>query len=105
MLRWRRRANVDLQLNYLFIYLLLFFSWPAMLLRWSDDFFYVSTNRDLVERFVTTMLTGFPEYGALCNLEKALVNFEMTYRGRPLPMALTTGMKASSFALGLSLHL
>lgn len=68
-----------------------------LLLRIIDDFLLISTSQDLVERFVTRMLSGgrgempiillvsaengsgIPEYGCVISPAKSLVNFD--YRG------------------------
>ncbi|CAO3643251.1 unnamed protein product [Cunninghamella blakesleeana] len=46
----------------------------GLLLRYVDDFLYISTNRDFVERFDTTMSNGLPKYGCYINNKKKTNN-------------------------------
>lgn len=46
------------------------------LLRIIDDFLYISTSQGDVERFVSRMLQGVPDYGCTISPSKSLVNFD-----------------------------
>ncbi|CAO3645562.1 unnamed protein product [Cunninghamella echinulata] len=50
----------------------------GLLLRYVDDFLYVSTNRDFVERFDTIMSRGLPKYGCYINHQKKINNLNDT---------------------------
>ena len=48
------------------------------LLRYIDDFLFISDDVHLARRFMRTMSKGFKEYGAYVSPGKTLVNFEHT---------------------------
>ena len=50
-------------------------SWQR-LLRYIDDFLFISDDANLARRFMRTMSKGFHEYGAFVSPGKTLVNFE-----------------------------
>ncbi len=58
----------------------------CLLLRLIDDFLLITTSRGKATHFIQTMHQGFPEYGAMVNLGKSLVNFEMTTDGQKVPL-------------------
>ncbi len=49
-----------------------------LLLRYTDDFLFITTRRDHAERFFKQMSAGHPEYGCFVSEEKTLANFELT---------------------------
>lgn len=49
---------------------------PYLLVRFVDDFLFISPNRSLSELFLTRMSGGFPEFGAHIHEEKTLTNFK-----------------------------
>nr|ODN91106.1 hypothetical protein L203_01308 [Cryptococcus depauperatus CBS 7841] len=48
----------------------------SILLRYTDDFLYVTDEYSLARRFVDVMARGFHEYGAHISMEKTLLSFE-----------------------------
>ncbi|RUP46721.1 hypothetical protein BC936DRAFT_146596 [Jimgerdemannia flammicorona] len=57
----------------------------GMLLRFVDDFLYVSLSKDLVTRFLKAMYKGHPSYGCFINKDKSLVNFDIAIDGIGVP--------------------
>ncbi|KAJ6259859.1 hypothetical protein Dda_5503 [Drechslerella dactyloides] len=53
----------------------------GLLMRLTDDFLFVTTNRDHAQRFCDAIHKGFPRYGVVVRPEKSLVNFEVTFNG------------------------
>ncbi|GAA5865197.1 hypothetical protein JCM1840_003940 [Sporobolomyces johnsonii] len=49
----------------------------SLLLRYVDDFLFVSTKRDLATRFLQVMHAGIPDYGCYIASEKRLTNFDV----------------------------
>ncbi|GAA5959406.1 hypothetical protein JCM21900_006848 [Sporobolomyces salmonicolor] len=49
----------------------------SLLLRYVDDFLFISTKRDLATRFLQVMHAGIPEYGCYIASEKRLTNFDV----------------------------
>lgn len=49
---------------------------PHLLVRFVDDFLFISPSRSIAERFLTRMAQGFPEYGAQIHKEKTVTNFK-----------------------------
>lgn len=49
---------------------------PYLLVRFVDDFLFVSPNRSLAELFLTRMAEGFPDVGAFIHKDKTLTNFK-----------------------------
>jgi telomerase reverse transcriptase len=49
----------------------------SLLMRLTDDFLLITTDRSKAARFVNTMHAGIPEYGVVVNPVKSLVNFEL----------------------------
>ncbi|KAG9304539.1 hypothetical protein G9A89_020103 [Geosiphon pyriformis] len=47
-----------------------------VLLRWLDDFLYITTDKAHAIRFLRVMNEDHPEYGCFINTEKTLVNFD-----------------------------
>ncbi|KAK4702528.1 telomerase reverse transcriptase, partial [Phenoliferia sp. Uapishka_3] len=50
----------------------------SLLLRYIDDFLFVTTKRPLASRFLRIMNNGLPEYGCFIAAEKRLTNFDIT---------------------------
>lgn len=63
---------------------------PYLLVRFVDDFLFVSPDRGFAEYFLTRMQQGFPEYGAAIHRDKTLANFtpRKTNERYPEPGAL-----------------
>ncbi|PFX33058.1 Telomerase reverse transcriptase [Stylophora pistillata] len=47
----------------------------SLLLRWVDDFLFVTPHRRLADKFLNTMRAGIPEYGCVINHDKTLTNY------------------------------
>lgn len=59
-----------------------FLSGPdCLLLRLTDDFLVITSDKSKALRFVKTMHRGIPEYGVAVNPKKTLVNFDMQEEG------------------------
>jgi hypothetical protein len=56
----------------------------ALLIRFVDDFLYLTTSLPQAIEFVTRMHRGFPEFGCIVNKNKTLVNFDFEEDGHPL---------------------
>ena len=52
-----------------------------LLLRFVDDFLFISTKRHEAKEFLKVMRNGFPEYGCSISESKTLVNFDVTFDG------------------------
>ncbi|GAA6017946.1 hypothetical protein JCM10207_002715 [Rhodosporidiobolus poonsookiae] len=50
----------------------------SALLRYVDDFLFISTSQGLASRFLRVMDDGIPEYGCSISAEKRLTNFDIT---------------------------
>ena len=48
----------------------------SLLLRWVDDFLFITPHKILASKFLNVMHNGIPEYGCFINLEKTLTNFD-----------------------------
>lgn len=49
----------------------------SVLLRWIDDFLFITTDRENAIEFFDTMHAGFEDYGTRCNSNKSQVNFKL----------------------------
>ncbi|BGP08731.1 Telomerase reverse transcriptase [Rhodotorula toruloides] len=49
----------------------------STLLRYVDDFLFISTERERAVRFLSTMSNGIPEYGCAISPDKRLTNFDV----------------------------
>jgi len=56
----------------------------GLLLRFIDDFLYITTSIQHAETFVKKMHVGFPDYGSFVNADKTMVNFDIQIEGKPL---------------------
>jgi telomerase reverse transcriptase len=56
----------------------------GLLMRFVDDFLYLTTSLPHAIEFVTRLHRGFPEFGCIVNKNKTLVNFDIEEDGRPL---------------------
>lgn len=54
-----------------------------MLLRFIDDFLFMSTSRDQAENFFRMLRTGFPDYNCYMNENKFCINFDIEISGQP----------------------
>jgi hypothetical protein len=63
---------------------------PYLLVRFVDDFLFISPDRGFAEYYLTRMQQGFPEYGAAIHQDKTLANFtpRKTNERYPEPGAL-----------------
>lgn len=48
----------------------------SLLLRWIDDYLYVTTSLEKAKQFLDVMCEGHPEYGCIISKQKTLTNFE-----------------------------
>ena len=49
----------------------------SLLLRWVDDFLFITPHKILASKFLNVMHNGIPEYGCFINREKTLTNFDV----------------------------
>lgn len=56
----------------------------CLLVRLIDDFLLITLDRDKATRFLHVMHDGNPEYGAVVNPDKSLVNFETSVNGKKI---------------------
>lgn len=56
------------------------------LLRYIDDFLHITDDYDAARRFINTMSTGFPEYGAFVSSSKTLTSFEHARGSQVVPV-------------------
>jgi len=54
----------------------------SFFIRWVDDYFFVTTSEKLAQQFLYVMRHNMPRYGCHLNLEKTLVNFEVSNDGQ-----------------------
>lgn len=47
----------------------------SLLLRWVDDFLFITPDRRLADKFLNIMHAGIPEYGCVINRDKTLTNY------------------------------
>lgn len=57
----------------------------SLLLRLTDDFLLITTERSHAKQFLQVMHDGLPAYGVNVNPDKTLVNFEVTINERKVP--------------------
>ena len=50
----------------------------SFFVRWVDDYLFVTTNLQLAQRYLSTMRFNMPHYGSVLNVDKLLINFEVT---------------------------
>lgn len=79
---------------------------PYLLVRFVDDFLFISPNRSLTEFFLTRMAKGFPEFGAQIHKDKTVTNFKpgkfnQEFNNQPNYRTVAT-LKNTASALGLS---
>ncbi|KAK0552089.1 hypothetical protein OC846_003054 [Tilletia horrida] len=51
----------------------------SMLMRYTDDFLFISTSRKQAKAFFASMLKGHPEYGCFISPQKTLANFDLAF--------------------------
>ena len=61
------------------------------LLRYIDDFLFITDDYHAAKRFVTTMQAGFPEYGAFVSPAKTLLSFEYATGSQVAPVCGVDG--------------
>ncbi|KAK9237273.1 hypothetical protein V1525DRAFT_166096 [Lipomyces kononenkoae] len=67
----------------------------------TDDFLYITLDRDKAVRFFRNMANGYPEYGATINPAKSLTNFDLNMPDLHVPILTAT----SEFPYcGLTIH-
>lgn len=71
---------------------------PQRLLRYIDDFLFISDNLDLARRFVQRMQEGFPDFGAFVGQGKTLLSFEYATGSQVAPVCLGRDGKACQSA-------
>ena len=57
----------------------------SLLLRQTDDFLLLTTEKAHAKQFLSIMHDGLPAYGVRVNPDKTLVNFEVTINGKKVP--------------------
>jgi telomerase reverse transcriptase len=57
----------------------------SLLLRQTDDFLLLTTEKAHAKQFLQIMHDGLPAYGVRVNPDKTLVNFEVTINGKKVP--------------------
>lgn len=62
----------------------------SVLLRYIDDFLFVTTKRPLAGRFLKIMDDGIPEYGCYIAAKKRLTNFDIALDGAEIVPTLTS---------------
>jgi len=67
----------------------------SLLLRQTDDFLLLTTEKSHAKQFLQIMHDGLPAYGVRVNPGKTLVNFEVTINGKKVPRLV--GNKAFPF--------
>jgi telomerase reverse transcriptase len=60
----------------------------SLLMRQTDDFLLITTERAHARQFLQVMHDGIPAYGVRVNPDKTLVNFEVTINGQKVPRLL-----------------
>jgi telomerase reverse transcriptase len=69
----------------------------SVLVRWVDDFLFLSVRRDAAEAFVARAHAGFPAHGAAVSVAKTALNFDACAGGTRLPRnEYTSGGAAGS---------
>lgn len=53
----------------------------SLLLRFIDDFLFITTDRDEARCFLKVLRNGFPQYGAQISDHKTVVNFDISFDG------------------------
>jgi telomerase reverse transcriptase len=56
----------------------------SVLMRYVDDFLFITTDLSLAKRFCSKMEIGFPKYGIYMNVSKSLTNFDVKLSGRSI---------------------
>jgi telomerase reverse transcriptase len=56
----------------------------SILLRFMDDFLFITQDKEKAVQFVETMHRGVPDYGVEVNTKKTLLNFKMKSQDEPL---------------------
>ncbi|CAG8633739.1 3284_t:CDS:10, partial [Scutellospora calospora] len=56
----------------------------GVMLRFLDDFLYISTDKEKVERFITAMHKGHPKVKCVINREKSLTNLDIIIDGESI---------------------
>src|SRR2546423_655050 len=54
----------------------------SLLMRYIDDFLFMTLSRSDAEKFLTVMHKGLPQYGAYVNPDKSLANFDVRIEGK-----------------------
>ncbi|GAA5871307.1 hypothetical protein JCM16303_000711 [Sporobolomyces ruberrimus] len=63
----------------------------SLMVRYVDDFLFVTTKKHLAVRFLRTMNDGIPEYGCFVSTEKRLTNFDVSLDDGEIVPPLTPG--------------
>lgn len=60
----------------------------SLLMRQTDDFLLITTQKAHAKQFLQIMHEGLPAYGVCVNPDKTLVNFEVAVNGKKVPQLL-----------------
>ncbi|KAM0789504.1 hypothetical protein ACM66B_000323 [Microbotryomycetes sp. NB124-2] len=63
----------------------------SLLMRYVDDFLFITTKKALAVKFLKTMSDGFPDYGCTISIEKRLTNFDIALQPGELVLPLAEG--------------
>ena len=56
----------------------------SLLMRWVDDYVYITTSKCNAERFLYTMHTSLSTFGCNINVKKTMLNFDLRLHGNSL---------------------
>ncbi|GAA5910442.1 telomerase reverse transcriptase [Sporobolomyces salmoneus] len=73
----------------------------SLLMRYVDDFMFVTTKKHLAVRFLQTMHNGIPEYGCFVSTEKRLTNFDVSLDDGEIVPPLPLGQDFSYCGLAI----
>ncbi|GAA6017246.1 hypothetical protein JCM11491_001868 [Sporobolomyces phaffii] len=73
----------------------------SLLMRYVDDFMFVTTKKHLAVRFLQTMVDGIPEYGCFVSTEKRLTNFDVSLDDGEVVPPLASGEDFSYCGLAI----
>ncbi|KAK8629754.1 hypothetical protein V6N13_078583 [Hibiscus sabdariffa] len=68
-----------------------------LLLRFVDDFLFISTSKELASCFLSMLHRGFPDYNCYMNVDKFCVNFDIEHNSGNLSNGVFTGEDGTSF--------
>ncbi|KAK8483642.1 hypothetical protein V6N13_062624 [Hibiscus sabdariffa] len=68
-----------------------------LLLRFVDDFLFISTSKELASCFLSMLRRGFPDYNCYMNVDKFCVNFDIEHNSGISSNGVFTGEDGTSF--------